>query len=247
MSGEITALSFADFVERAAEKYYADAIDCDLDLWVRRVSAAEFHEVFKAHYQTGFDQPYENLFESGPAEFTKAKQMEFCRRHMERQLIMQEGELIGWGTGDLLDPETYYLRNGCIFPRYRKHGIMRAYLKHKISFLEEIGYELITAAHESHNAPIIKLFLSLGFFIGGLEYDDRFGFMVRTIYIINQSRREKAHLRLGLISENKNQQNKQLMLRPYDHVKLIKALDEKYQINGYCMTSEGSWVCLQHL
>ncbi len=244
MSCNITAPTFEDFVERAASKYYPMQIDSTQNIHVMRMSPSEFHKVFKTHYERGFNQPYVNSFASPSIEFTRAKQNEFCRRHMERHVIKKGEELIGWVTGDLLDPETFYLRNGTIFPEYRKQGIMRAFLEHKISYLSEIGYELVTASHEWHNAPVIKLMLSLGFFICGTEFDDRFGLMVRTLYIVDNARRQRAYARLGPIIENLTTQANQLLVRPHDQVKIIKALDEKYHINGYRLASDGNWVCL---
>ena len=233
-----------DYFEKASKNFYPHVLHPSENLMIKRVDAVRFFSEISVNYQEAFGQPYQDLVPETSLSKKYLKQKALQDRHVEHHLIYKDSKVMGWLTGEMLDEETFYIRNSAVLPQFQNRGVGGLLLEHTVEFLTHLGYERVTSCHRPENRSVIKLMLSRNFMISGVEQDDRFGFQILTLFLANSDRRARARCRLGTIPSTgwKENSNTPFRLRPHDSKGLIQALDAGFQITSYDSTEEGAWV-----
>ena len=100
------------------------------------------------------------------------------------------GKEIGWFVGEAEDNTTFYLRNGGLLPEARRQGLLQFFLPKFLTYLKEIGYERVTSEHYSNNTAVLIAMLKNGFYISGLNMDERTGALIKLVRLLHKDRRE---------------------------------------------------------
>jgi Acetyltransferase (GNAT) family len=108
-------------------------------------------------------------------------------------------ELVGWVSGEQHDWETFYLRNSGFIPAVRRQGLYRSIHEDVVRYLDGLGFERIVSDHSPNNKAILMMKIGFGYFVNAVTIDDRFGPMVRLLYIVNADRRKRYFEKYDLI------------------------------------------------
>jgi GNAT superfamily N-acetyltransferase len=106
------------------------------------------------------------------------------------RVIAANGQDVGWFVGNAEEPLTFYLRNGGVTPDARGQGAMRTFLPRFLSYLRELGYERVTSQHHPNNAPVLIAMLKNGFFLEGMNLDERYGPLVKMVGYLYPDRKK---------------------------------------------------------
>ncbi len=98
------------------------------------------------------------------------------------------GNDFGWFFGDAEDFHTFYLRNGGFAPEARGAGIAGQFLGRFLNYLRDLGYERVTAQVQPNNSPMLISYLKQGFVIEGMNLDERWGPLVKFLYLLHPDR-----------------------------------------------------------
>lgn len=111
--------------------------------------------------------------------------------HHEFLVIKDEsGRALGWFTGESEDYTTFYLRNGGLVPGVRGQGFLRLFLPGFLAYLRELGYERITSEHHANNPAVLIAMLKNGFYIMGLNLDERYGPLLKLVRFLHDDRKQ---------------------------------------------------------
>ena len=102
----------------------------------------------------------------------------------------KDGREIGWFVGEAEDNMTFYLRNGGLLPEARRQGLLQYFLPKFLAYLTEVGYERVTSEHYSNNSAVLIAMLKNGFYISGLNLDERSGALIKLVRLLQKDRRE---------------------------------------------------------
>jgi GNAT superfamily N-acetyltransferase len=108
--------------------------------------------------------------------------------HQEHFLFTFKGEPVGWSTGETADFMTYYMRNSGIIPEHQNKKLYSQFLAHFADYIKEIGYERLTSQHKADNSEILITKLKAGFVISGMDFDERWGALVRVTKFLHADR-----------------------------------------------------------
>ncbi|MEO8287303.1 MAG: GNAT family N-acetyltransferase [Chloroflexota bacterium] len=108
------------------------------------------------------------------------------------------GEPVGWSTGVMVDPSTFFMSYTGVSPQYRRMGIYSAFLNVFMPYLYEVGYERVTSNHMVNNRAVLIAKLKAGFFITGTLLDERWGAQVSMVYLFHEDRRKGFASAFGL-------------------------------------------------
>jgi ribosomal protein S18 acetylase RimI-like enzyme len=107
-------------------------------------------------------------------------------------------ELVGWHVGAEVDHETYQMQNSAILERYRSKGFYSHFVTRLLEKLCEDGFEVVTGYHHPNNAAVIIPKLRAGFVISGMQFHERFRFLIEMRYYFDPDRRKAFGRRMGL-------------------------------------------------
>ncbi len=124
-------------------------------------------------------------------EFTARTTENFAQVHKEFIMFYDANTPIGWSTGEGQDSITFYMRNTGILPDFQNKGIYKTFLALYLSYLSEIGYERVSSKHKPFNQSVLVAKLKAGFFVDGMEIEERWGALVKLVYFTQEYRREK--------------------------------------------------------
>jgi GNAT superfamily N-acetyltransferase len=188
----------------------------------------------------------------------------FLERHAEYIVLTgSEDETLGWFEGEMLDFETFYMRNAALVPQVRGTGLARAAFRDILTYLQRLGYSRFTSHQLASNNAALVTVLQEGFFVSGVTVDERFGVHVDTLYLADEGRRAEAvRLFSGLPSAAEGKAGRRLdspaagksgaavaatvKVRPYDARALTAALARDYEIRAFESGLNGAWVTLAH-
>jgi hypothetical protein len=79
------------------------------------------------------------------------------------------------------------------------------FLSKYIDYLTACGYERITSEHQPTNTAVLISELKFGFSIAGMELQERWGTLVKLVYLIPEDRRRSFANKYGMIDHLKFQ------------------------------------------
>ena len=167
---------------------------------IKAVESEEFDAFFKDNRSKVFNK---NITIDSGALYDGATKDKINRR--EREISTQRmnfffilgNKIIGWSFGKTVDAETYYMINMGIFKPFQSMGFYTIYLGFLIQKLKKEGVQIITSRHHTSNNPVLIPKLKKGFFITGLEFDEKFGFLVSLSYFLNSNLKKIFNHRIG--------------------------------------------------
>ncbi len=138
------------------------------------------------------------LTELGNYALPEARRERAKRLHEVYKTIHQENitfyneknEPIGWSFGVMIDPCTFFMSWSGILPAYQRQGIYTTFLKMFLPYLNELGYERVTSNHMVNNRAVLIAKLKVGFYVTGVDLDERFGAQVNLAYLFAEDRRQ---------------------------------------------------------
>lgn len=114
----------------------------------------------------------------------------FAHTHHERFVFYTAAqEPVGWSTGTMLDPSTFFMAYSGVLPAYQRRGIYGAFLARFLPYLHALGYERVSSNHMVNNRPVLIAKLEAGFFITGMILDERYGAQVTLSHFFYPDRR----------------------------------------------------------
>ena len=175
--------------------------DLENNLSIREVSAKEFWSYTDTHFESVFSNrvnDYQN-FPVNEAIGDKIKKRRQADNRYHLRLVMFHGDtLVGWHYGYETNSETYYMQNSAILKEHRNQGLYTKLLEVILEKLEEEGFQEIISTHHPHNAAVLIPKLKKGFFISGMQFNERFRSLVEMKFIYNENRRKVYFKNLGL-------------------------------------------------
>jgi ribosomal protein S18 acetylase RimI-like enzyme len=160
---------------------------------VRSVDSSMVEDFIKANFQAVFGDEGRRRVDVSPErkELADMTAQDFRKVHCEDFLFYFNDVPIGWSYGETHDFMTFYMRNSGVLPEYRNKGIYQSFLKHFLVYLTELGYERVVSHHKPNNAAVLISKLKAGFLISGMEYDERWGLLVKMAFQTQAYRRKK--------------------------------------------------------
>jgi RimJ/RimL family protein N-acetyltransferase len=143
------------------------------------------------------DSPFSSLSELGnytmpPERATRAQALSavYAQTHREHILFTTADQAcVGWSTGAMLDPSTFFMSYSAVIPRYQRHGIYSSFLRVFLRYLHALGYERVTSNHMVNNRAVLIAKLKAGFVITGTILDERWGAQAALAYFFYEDRR----------------------------------------------------------
>jgi RimJ/RimL family protein N-acetyltransferase len=114
----------------------------------------------------------------------------YARTHGEDIVFCNaRDEPIGWSSGAMIDPSTFFMSYSGVVPQYQRKGIYTSFLKVFLTYLHHLGYERVTSNHMVNNRPVLIAKLKAGFYVTGMVLDERWGAQVTLTYFFYKDRR----------------------------------------------------------
>jgi len=164
------------------------------DITARPVDAQTFYaaagalsgKIFESQTELGLYRPPQDRYQRG-----KALRQSFQCVHKEHILLTnRDDEPIGFSTGAMRDPDTFFMEWTGILPDYQRQGIYTTFLHHLLLYLRELGYERVTSNHMGTNRPVLIAKLKAGFNVTGATLDERYGMLVWLAYFLHADRQK---------------------------------------------------------
>jgi len=108
-----------------------------------------------------------------------------------------EGEFAGWHFGQQVAEDTFFMRNSAVLPAFRRKHIYERLLHATLEVVTRDGFQRVTSDHHPSNSAVLIAKLKAGFWISGVNVDDRFGTLVNLVWYSHQIRRESFEYRIG--------------------------------------------------
>jgi RimJ/RimL family protein N-acetyltransferase len=249
--------SFPDYADSLAEDFFPCTLPGFPAITLRRLPWEAYlaaTEELRQRYFTTLGPLEDTDVGRSDALSTRALRIQhFLERHAEYLVFTSEtGETWGWFQGEMLDHETFYMRNGALVPQIRGTGFARVALRAIINYLQRLGYARIVSHHLVSNAAALLTVLREGFVVSGVVVDERLGVHVEMLYLVDPRRRAHAQQLLGGQASNTDASGearqggveRALQVRPYDAPALAAALACGYEIRGFASDLDGSRVTL---
>lgn len=161
-----------------------------------------------AHFAAKVGRIYDRVFPGSERSFAVPQarreavdRLRGLREGTHREYLLlrdSQGSVVGWLTGEMEDPETFYVRTAGIVPEHRHAGVPQLFSPHFLRYLKALGYERVTSQHHPNNRAIIILQLRAGFNIEGYNVDERWGPQVKMVRYLHDDRETEFHRRLRL-------------------------------------------------
>jgi ribosomal protein S18 acetylase RimI-like enzyme len=170
---------------------------------IKPLSKEEFFPLLEKHSDSIFSQDHSLHFRDFLSEAENKKINELGKDCYDQPFSMnlavfdKKENFIGWSFGWQENPNTYYMCNSAVLPKYRRKGIYSALLDLNIEILKEKGFQLIYSRHNATNNNVIIPKLKKDFIISKMEISDTFGCLVHLHYYTNKTRRKIMDYRCG--------------------------------------------------
>lgn len=171
------------------------------ELVVRELSHEELNAFLDVHFQAAFANRQEDRFVPSIGENAKDKirqRDELDRRYSLRLGAFINGEFAGWHCGWSTDSETYYMSNSAVVEKFRGQGVYQRLLGCVLRECQAQGFQVITSTHHANNSAILIPKLKSGFIISGVQFHERFRFLVELRYFVDPKRRQQVGCHMGL-------------------------------------------------
>lgn len=114
-----------------------------------------------------------------------------CAATHEENFVFYEGDNpVGWSSGVMTDPSTFFIAYSAVLPHCQRQGIYGGFLRAFLPYLYALGYERATSNHMVNNRAVLIAKLKAGFYVTGMVLDERYGAQVSLGYLFHQDRRE---------------------------------------------------------
>ena len=160
---------------------------------VKSVSGGEIGDVY-AELAAKIFSPLETLgnFETPPSRRERAKSLNglWQQTHHEHIVFSDGTRPVGWSSGTMTEPGTFFMAYSGVLPEYQRRGIYGAFLEVFLRYLSALGYERVTSNHMVNNRAVLIAKLKAGFAISGTVLDERYGAQVALTYFLHPDRAE---------------------------------------------------------
>jgi ribosomal protein S18 acetylase RimI-like enzyme len=113
-------------------------------------------------------------------------------------VVFKGDEVVGWHHGFERDPDSYYMQNSAVLEAYRSQGIYVKLLDVILQRIQEEGFQVVLSTHHPHNVAVLIPKLRRGFFISGMQFNERFRSIIEMKFIFNEQRRKNYFKTMGL-------------------------------------------------
>lgn len=139
-------------------------------------------------------------FETPPSRLKSAEALKGVWRetHHEYIVFYDDTRPIGWSSGALLEPATFFMAYSGVLSEYRRQGVYSAFLEVFLRYLGALGYERVTSNHMLNNRAVLIAKLKAGFVVSGMVLDERYGAQVALTYFCHTDRAEGFARAFGL-------------------------------------------------
>ena len=175
------------------------------ELEIRTLSRAEFVEAQTLHFEQVFNnRAHDTEIQGAPKrDLIVTSQSRRSAHKSDRGYVLYlglylSGELVGWHSGAEVDHETYSMQNSAILEQYRRKGFYSYFITKILERLRADGFAVVTGLHHPNNAAIIIPKLRAGFVISGMQFHERFRFLIEMRYYFDPVRRKGYGRRMGL-------------------------------------------------
>jgi GNAT superfamily N-acetyltransferase len=130
--------------------------------------------------------------EPGQARFLVEAMTPAKRRYAELMDVFafrHEGAVVGVYLSDPLDWSTYYMRSALVLPEHRGGGLMTTWMSAMADELQRHGVDRLEADVSPANAPVLKMYLSLGYMVTSTTSSDRWGLTLRLTKFLREDAR----------------------------------------------------------
>lgn len=167
---------------------------------IKAVDNKEFDAFFKENRARVFDKNITidsgALYDDTTKDNINRREREISTQRMNFFFVLGD-KIIGWSFGKTIDAETFYMINTGIFKSFQNMGFYTRFLGFLIQKLKKEGVQIITSRHHTSNNPVLIPKLKKGFFITGLVFDEKFGFLVSLSFYSNPNRKKIFNHRIG--------------------------------------------------
>ncbi|MNJ92615.1 hypothetical protein D3C87_102890 [compost metagenome] len=168
---------------------------------IKEVSSQEFNLVLDRHFNEVFKNRVDSnsswsIDDSAKNKINKRKKHD--QRYQLRLLIYLNEEVVGWHFGYASDAETYYMQNSAILDKYRNRGAYSQLLSAVLEKLHQDGFQVVSSTHHPNNTAVLIPKLKKGFIVSGVNFHERFRFLIELKYFFNKDRRASYSKNLGL-------------------------------------------------
>lgn len=157
------------------------------------VGSAEINRVWTELSEKIFS-PLTSLgnFETPPSRFEGTEALSGIWRETHREhIVFYDGTRpVGWSSGALLEPATFFMAYSGVLPEYQRRGVYSAFLEIFLRYLGALGYERVTSNHMVNNRAVLIAKLKAGFVVSGMVLDERYGAQVALTYFTHADRTE---------------------------------------------------------
>lgn len=165
------------------------------------VGHSEFLEVQRKYFKQLFDNRADDL--SSESVTVPENPYLTARKKLSRPfelfiLVYLDNQAVGWHYGYATQPDTFYMQNSAILQEYQGRGIYGQMLDFIIEHLRILGFSTITSLHHANNTRVLIPKLRRGFFITGVQYHERFRFLVELKYFTDPQVRKLVGRNMGL-------------------------------------------------
>lgn len=150
------------------------------------------NKVFKNNITVNFN----NLYSNNEKEKLIKRDKEFSKQRLNYFFILNN-EIIGWSFGKIIDYETFYMINSAMFKDFQNKGYYSQFLIFLIKDLKMKGFQIITSKHHASNSQVLIPKLKNNFVITGVDFMDKFGFLITLTHFINSKRKKIFDHRIG--------------------------------------------------
>lgn len=131
-------------------------------------------------------------FETPPSRLksTEALNGVWKGTHHENIVFYDDVQPVGWSSGALVEPGTFFMAYSGVSSEYRRRGIYGAFLEVFLRYLSTLSYERVTSNHMVNNRAVLIAKLKAGFVVSGTVLDERYGAQVALTYFCHADRAE---------------------------------------------------------
>jgi hypothetical protein len=193
-------MSFTQQMDHVREQFFPLVVP---KLEVEFVACADV-----ARFKSEVGKIYDSVFPKSERSFTAPLERRdaaqglrgrYAEIHQEHMLLQDfTGSVGGWMSGEMEDPETFYIRTIGVVPERRNARFQAHFYPHFLEYLRALGYERVTSEHHPNNRTVIILQLHAGFNIAGFSIDERWGPQVKMVRYLHDDRELEFQRRFRL-------------------------------------------------
>ncbi|MDP7320692.1 MAG: GNAT family N-acetyltransferase [Bacteriovoracaceae bacterium] len=169
---------------------------------IRKMTPEEFHPLWMEHKFKVFDEDHSYpLWDMlSKEEIDKANEL---RKHVSDKIEIclgvfdEKDRFVGWSWGFQDSSISFYMANSAILEEHRRKGLYTRLVDEMVSYVSNLGFQLVYSRHCATNNSVIIPKLKAGFLISKMEMDDIFGVLIHLHYYPNKTRRKIMDYRSG--------------------------------------------------